>query len=84
MLHVARCAFKAAYDHGYASSRAAAFLQQDTVVNLLTIRAIPDTIFLVGVVVLVVFCIKALFNLRKPTHQEIEPLPVKDLAGDED
>jgi nitric oxide reductase subunit B len=84
LLPVGFMQLKAAYDNGYASSRAATFLQQETVVNLLTIRAIPDTIFLVGVVILLVFCIKALFNLRKPTHQENEPLPVKDLASEED
>ncbi|WP_147533739.1 nitric-oxide reductase large subunit [Bacillus marasmi] len=84
LLPVGFMQLKAAYDNGYASSRAASFLQQDTVVNLLTIRAIPDTVFLVGVVILVIFCLKALFNLRKVTHKEEEPLPVKDLAVDED
>ncbi len=75
---------KEAYNHGYAASRASSFLQQDIVQNLLTIRAIPDTIFLIGVATLLIFCIKAMFNLRKVTHKENEPLPVKDLSIDED
>jgi len=45
---------------------------------------VPDTIFLIGVVVLMLFCVKALFNLRKPTHKEGERLPVKDLSVDEE
>lgn len=83
LLPVGFLQLKAAFDNGYASSRAASFLKQETVVNLLTIRAIPDTIFLFGVAILTIFCIKALFNLRKVTHQENEPLPVKDLAAEE-
>ncbi|MDF2903927.1 MAG: nitric-oxide reductase [Bacillus sp. (in: firmicutes)] len=75
---------KEAYNHGYAASRASSFLQKDIVQNLLTIRAIPDTIFLIGVATLLIFCIKAMFNLRKVTHKENEPLPVKDLSIDED
>lgn len=64
--------------------RSASFLQKDIVETLLTWRAVPDTIFLIGVVILLVFCIKAIFNLRKPTHKEGEKLPVKDLSMDED
>ncbi|WML47746.1 cbb3-type cytochrome c oxidase subunit I [Neobacillus sp. PS3-34] len=75
---------KEAYYHGYAASRSSAFLQKDIVQTLLTWRAVPDTIFLIGVASLLAFCIKAIFNLRKPTHKEGEPLPVKDLAADED
>lgn len=84
LLPVGFMQLKAAFVNGYASSRAASFLQQETVETLLTIRAIPDTVFLLGVAILVVFCIKALFNLRKVTHQENEPLPVKDLAVEEE
>lgn len=84
LLPVGFMQLKAAFVNGYASSRAASFLQQETVETLLTIRAIPDTVFLIGVAILVVFCIKALFNLRKVTHQENEPLPVKDLAVEEE
>ena len=51
---------------------------------LLTLRAIPDSIFLIGVAALAIFSVKALFNLRKVTHKEEEQLPVKDLAIDED
>ena len=75
---------KEAYYNGYAASRSASFLQKGIVQNLLTWRAVPDTIFLIGVVALLVFAVKALFNLRKPTHNENEKLPVKDLAVDED
>jgi nitric oxide reductase subunit B len=84
LLPVGFMQLKAAYDNGYASSRAAAFLQQETVKNLLTIRAIPDTVFLIGVAILMVFCLKALFNLRSVTHKENELLPVKDLAADDE
>ncbi len=75
---------KAAYDHGYAVSRSAEFLQTDFVQTILTYRAIPDTIFLVGVVILLVFILKAMFNLRKATHKAGEILPVKDLSKDEE
>ena len=75
---------KAAYDHGYAVSRSAEFLQTDFVQTILTYRAIPDTIFLVGVVILLVFILKAMFNLRKATHNAGEILPVKDLSKDDE
>jgi nitric oxide reductase subunit B len=53
---------------------------------LLTQRAIPDTIFFIGVAALAIFSVKALFNLRKVTYKEGEqlPLPVKDLAVDDE
>ncbi|GHH98239.1 nitric-oxide reductase large subunit [Neobacillus kokaensis] len=75
---------KEAFYHGYAASRASSFLQKDLVQTILTWRAVPDTIFLIGVIVLTLFCIKALFNLRKPTHKEEEKLPVKDLSVNEE
>lgn len=84
LLPVGFLQIKEAYFHGYAASRSASFLQKGIVQNLLTWRAIPDTIFLIGVVALLLFAIKALFNLRKPTHQENEKLPVKDLTIDEE
>src|SRR5699024_5039762 len=60
---------KEAYDHGYWASRTSEFLQQDTVQSLLLWRAVPDTIFIIGVIILVVFVIKAMFNLRKPDYK---------------
>ncbi|KIY22221.1 MULTISPECIES: nitric-oxide reductase large subunit [Mesobacillus] len=84
LLPVGYLQLKEAFFNGYAASRSAAFLQQDTVQMLLTLRAIPDTIFLIGVAALAVFSIKALFNLRKVTHKEEEKLPVKDLAVEEE
>lgn len=75
---------KTAYDSGYAASRSQAFLQQDIIQSLFTLRALPDTIFLVGVVALVLFSIKAMFNLRKVTHKENEELPVMDLSKEEE
>jgi nitric oxide reductase subunit B len=84
LLPVGFLQIKDAFDHGYAASRAAAFLQQPIVQKLLLWRAVPDTIFLIGVVILLVFAFKAMFNLRKPTHVENEKLPVKDLAVEEE
>ncbi|HHY73565.1 MAG TPA: nitric-oxide reductase large subunit [Bacillus bacterium] len=75
---------KEAFMKGYWVSRSPEFLQQETIVNLITIRAIPDTIFLIGVVLIMYVAVKAVFNLRKPTHQDGEALPVKDLAVTED
>jgi nitric oxide reductase subunit B len=75
---------KDAFYHGYAASRSAGFLKQHVVQSLLTWRAVPDSIFLIGVIALLIFCIKAIFNLRKPTHKEGERLPVKDLSLDEE
>lgn len=84
LLPVGFLQMKEAYVNGYAASRSADFLKQDIIQSLLTLRSVPDTIFLVGVVALVLFSIKAMFNLRKVTHKEIEPLPVRDLSTDED
>lgn len=84
LLPVGWLQLKEAFFKGYWVSRSPEFLQQEVVVNLITIRAIPDTIFLIGVVLIMYVAVKAIFNLRKPTHQEGEPLPVKDLAVDED
>ncbi|CEG27595.1 nitric-oxide reductase large subunit [Bacillus sp. B-jedd] len=75
---------KEAFFNGYAASRSAEFLQKDIIQTFLTWRAIPDTVFLIGVVVLLGFCFKGLFNLRKPTHVDRETLPVADLASEED
>jgi nitric oxide reductase subunit B len=67
---------KMAYNQGYWASRdPKLFFGQSIVHNLLLIRAVPDTIFLIGVILLVVFCIKVFFHLRKPTNGEEEPLP---------
>jgi len=84
LLPVGILQMKDAFYHGYAASRSSSFLKTHAVESLLTWRAVPDTIFLIGVVILVVFCLRALFNLRKPTHKEGELLPVKDLSVDED
>ncbi|WP_079509501.1 nitric-oxide reductase large subunit [Mesobacillus jeotgali] len=84
LLPVGYLQIKEAFFNGYAASRSAEFLQQEPVEKLLTLRAIPDTIFLIGVAALAVFSIKALFNLRKVTHKEEEQLPVKDLAVEEE
>jgi nitric oxide reductase subunit B len=67
---------KMAYNQGYWASRdPKLFFGQSIVHNLLLIRAVPDTIFLIGVILLVIFCIKVFFHLRKPTNGEEEPLP---------
>jgi nitric oxide reductase subunit B len=84
LLPVGFLQMKEAYVNGYAASRSADFLKQDIIQSLLTLRSVPDTIFLVGVVALVLFSIKAMFNLRKVTHKDIEPLPVRDLSTDDD
>lgn len=84
LLPVGWLQLKEAFVKGYWVSRSPEFLQQDIVVNLLTIRAIPDTIFLIGVLLIMYVAVKAIFNLRKPTHKEGEALPVQDLAVDED
>ncbi|PLR77195.1 nitric-oxide reductase large subunit [Bacillus sp. V3-13] len=83
LLPVGAIQMKEAFEHGYAASRSARFLQQDIIQNLLTYRSVPDTIFLIGVAALLIFCIKAIFNTRKVTHKENEALPVDDLAADE-
>ena len=75
---------KVAYENGYAASRSQAFLQQDIIQSLFTLRALPDTIFLIGVFALVLFSIKAMFNLRRVTHNENEELPVMDLSKEEE
>lgn len=84
LLPVGFLQIKEAFNNGYAVSRSAAFLQEPIVNTLLTWRAVPDSIFLIGVIILLAFCIKTLFNLRKPTHKEGEKLPVRDLSLDEE
>jgi nitric oxide reductase subunit B len=84
LLPVGFMQIKEAFYNGYAASRSDTFLQNHVVKTLLTWRAIPDSIFLIGVILLVVFCIKCLFNLRKPTHKEGELLPIKDISVDEE
>ncbi|MDQ6599408.1 nitric-oxide reductase large subunit [Bacillus salipaludis] len=84
LLPVGFIQIKKAFYHGYAASRSSSFLKDELVKTLLTWRAVPDTIFLIGVVILMVFCVKCLFNLRKPTHKEEEKLPIKDLTLDEE
>jgi nitric oxide reductase subunit B len=83
LLPIGMMQLKEAFQHGYWASRSPAFLQQDIVQNLLTLRSIPDTIFLIGVITLMVFSVKSLFHLRKPTHGEEEMLPVPDLSREE-
>lgn len=84
LLPVGFIQLKEAYFNGYAASRSSDFLQQDIVQTLLTYRAIPDSIFLIGVLILLIFCLKAMFNLRKVTHKEGEALPVMDLSKEEE
>lgn len=84
LLPVGFLQIKSAFNDGFDTSRSAEFLKQPIVQTLLTWRALPDSIFLIGVIVLMLFCFKALFNLRKPTHKENEKRPVKDLSIDED
>jgi nitric oxide reductase subunit B len=85
LLPIGLVQLKLAYEKGYWASRdPETYYGMDIVHNLLLFRAVPDTIFLIGVVGLVVFCVKVFFNLRKPTHGENEPLPVRDLTNDED
>lgn len=74
---------KEAFEHGYWASREPAFLQQDLVQTLLTLRSIPDTIFLLSILPILFLSVKALFHLRRPTHQEEEALPVKDIVSEE-
>jgi nitric oxide reductase subunit B len=61
---------KEAYEKGYWSLRTSEFLQKDIIQDLLLIRAVPDTVFIIGVVLLVIFCVKVLFHLRKPNQKE--------------
>jgi nitric oxide reductase subunit B len=76
---------KMAYNQGYWASRdPKLFFGQSIVHNLLLIRAVPDTIFLIGVILLVVFCIKVFFHLRKPTKGEEEQLPSEVFTLKED
>ncbi|ALC90163.1 nitric oxide reductase [Bacillus sp. FJAT-18017] len=84
LLPVGFAQIKEAYFNGYAASRSSDFLKTDFVQTMLTWRSVPDTVFLIGVVILLLFSLKGLFNLRKVTHSEGELLPVPDLAEDDD
>jgi nitric oxide reductase subunit B len=81
LLPVGFMQLKVGFEQGYWASRAFEFYQTPLVNELLWIRMLPDTIFLVfGVMPLAWFSVKALFNLRKPTAKEEEKLNVPDLA----
>lgn len=66
---------KESFINGYWASRTSDFLQQDVIQNLMTIRSIPDSIFIIGVVLLVIFIVKAMFNLKKPSYQGGDIIP---------
>jgi nitric oxide reductase subunit B len=66
---------KEAFDNGYWASRTSEFLQQDIIQDLLLWRAVPDTIFLIGVIILVVFTIKIMFHLKKPKYKGGDSIP---------
>ncbi|OZU89089.1 nitric-oxide reductase large subunit [Virgibacillus indicus] len=66
---------KEAFVNGYWSSRTSEFLQQDMIQNLLLIRGIPDTIFIIGVVILVIFFVKAMFHLKRPAYKNGDTIP---------
>lgn len=84
LLPVGVIQLKIAFEQGYWASRAADFFQIPIVNQLLWIRALPDTIFIVfGVLPLAWFAVKALFNLRKPNIQEGQSLNVPDLAKED-
>ncbi|TQS75822.1 nitric-oxide reductase large subunit [Ornithinibacillus gellani] len=65
---------KEAFVNGYWSSRTSDFLKQDIIQSLLLWRAVPDTIFLIGVVIILWFCVKAMFHLRKPKTEDGEQI----------
>ncbi len=84
LLPVGVIQLKIAFEQGYWVSRAADFFQIPIVNQLLWVRAVPDTIFIVfGVLPLAWFAVKALFNLRKPNVKEGESLNVPDLAKED-
>lgn len=61
-----------AFEHGYWAARSLEFYSQPLISTLLGLRIIPDLIFgLVGVVPLVYFTIRAAFNLRDVTTEDI-------------
>jgi len=66
---------KEAFINGYWSSRTSEFLQQDVIQNLLLIRSVPDTIFIIGVVILVIYCIKMMFHLKEPAYKGGDDIP---------
>src|SRR5690625_4135372 len=66
---------KESFVNGYWASRTSEFLQQDIIQNLLLVRAVPDTIFLIGVVILVIYCIKLMFHLKKPAYKGGAEIP---------
>lgn len=64
-----------AYESGYWFSRSAAFFQDGFVRTSLWIRILPDSVFiLLGVLPLLLFTVRALFHLRKPTVKDGEKL----------
>ncbi|TRM11303.1 nitric-oxide reductase large subunit [Lentibacillus cibarius] len=69
---------KESFVNGYWASRTSDFLQQDVIQNLMLIRSIPDTIFIVGVVILIIFIVKVMFHLKKPSYHGGDSIPEED------
>ncbi|MFX3624492.1 MAG: nitric-oxide reductase large subunit [Ectobacillus sp.] len=64
LLPVGFMQFKEAYTNGFWSARALEFYQQDSVHLLLWLRMIPDTVFLAGIVPLIILFWKGIRNIR--------------------
>lgn len=75
LLPVGFIQLKTGFSEGYWASRSFDFLQTPTVKLLLTIRAVPDMIFVIaGILPLLFVVAKSLFNLRKVTVKEEEAI----------
>lgn len=75
LLPVGFMQMKVAFEQGYWASRAFDFYLDPLVNQLLWLRALPDTIFLVvGILPLLYAVVKAQFNLRKPNVKEDETI----------
>lgn len=73
LLPIGLMQLKVSFEHGYWASRAYDFYQVPVVKTLLTVRALPDMIFvIVGILPLLYVVVKSLFNLRKQTVKEDE------------
>ncbi|WP_125771264.1 nitric-oxide reductase large subunit [Companilactobacillus furfuricola] len=64
---------KDALDHGYWHARQASFYQQPAEKMLTIIRSVPDIIFTIGVVILLVIFFRAMFNLKK-SSDKLDPI----------
>ncbi|WP_252902335.1 hypothetical protein [Paucilactobacillus hokkaidonensis] len=59
-----------ALKHGYWHARLLSFYRTSPVVELLWARIVPDTVFIIGAVIMLIVVVKIFFNLKPATADD--------------